>query len=515
VPSALARRRFLAQAAALAASPWLQACAGRAERPSFASDPFTLGVASGSPREESVVLWTRLAPRPLEGGGLDPVPLAVHWEVAHDEGFQRIARDGDAIASPDAAHSVHVEVERLEPGRDYFYRFRSGDATSPVARTRTAPRAGRGDERLRFAFGSCQQYEQGFFVAHRHLADEHPDLVLFLGDYIYESSWGRDFVRHHDGPAPRTLAEYRNRYAQYKTDRDLQRAHAVAPWIVTWDDHEVENDYADDRSETLDPDFLARRTAAYRAFFEHMPLRLPVLAAGGGMRIYDRFAWGALAEFHVIDDRQYRAHEACPKPGRGGSNVVTDAECGERLDPARTMLGREQEAWLDQGFARSRAAWNVLAQQTLMAPAGTPTAQGLVHWTDGWDGYPAARARLLESMSRHRLANPVVIGGDVHAQYFADLHLVPDDPRSPVVASELCGTSITSQGPGKYTMEQRLGANPWLRYGEGSLRGYTLVEATRDGLDAHLRAVQSVKHADSGVRTAKSVHVEAGQPGIA
>jgi alkaline phosphatase D len=512
VHSANARRRFLAQASALAAGSLLASWAARPQRASFASDPYTLGIASGAPREESVVLWTRLAPRPLEGGGLDPVPLAVRWQVAHDETFRRIAREGEEMALPDWAHSVHAEAEGLEPGRAYFYRFICGDAVSPVGHTRTAPRAGEGDERLRFAFASCQQYEQGFYVAHRHLAAEAPDLVIFLGDYIYESSWGRDHVRHHGAPIPFTLEEYRNRYALHKSDADLQLCHAAAPWIVTWDDHEVQNDYANDRSEELDPHFPARREAAYRAFYEHMPLPKSVLV-DGGYRIYDRFEWGALANFHVVDDRQYRSYEVCSKPGRGGGNVV-GAACTERLDPSRTMLGAAQESWLDAGFARSRARWNVLAQQTLMAPAGRQGKDGLMHWTDGWDGYPTARLRLLESMARHSLSNPVVIGGDVHAQYFADLHRDPEDLRSPIVATELCGTSITSQGPSAASVQAILQASPWIRYGTGSLRGYTLVELGRDGLDAHLRAVETVKRPQASIRTAESAHVAAGRPGL-
>jgi len=513
VHSIHARRRFLAQAAALAAASALPSCATRAQKPSFTSDPYTLGIASGSPREESVVLWTRLAPRPLEGGGLDPVPFTVRWQVAHDEGFQRIAREGQEIATPDGAHAVHAEAGGLEPGRAYFYRFICGDAVSPVGRTRTTPRAGQGDERLRFAFASCQQYEQGFYVAHRHLAAEQPDLVLFLGDYIYESSWGRDHVRHYGVANPYTLEEYRNRYAVHKGDADLQRAHAAAPWIVTWDDHEVQNDYANDRGEELDPNFLARRQAAYRAFYEHMPLRKSVLV-DGSYRIYDRFEWGALATFHVVDDRQYRAYEVCPKPGRGGSNVVCPA-CTERLDPSRTMLGAAQEAWLDAGFARSRARWNVLTQQTLMAPAGGRDKDGrLMHWTDGWDGYPAARAKLLDSMVRNALSNPVVIGGDVHAQYFADLHRDPEDIASPIVAAELCGTSITSQGPSAARVQAIMDASPWIRYGTGSLRGYTLVDVTRDGLEARLRAVDTVKRTEASIRTARTARVAAGRPGL-
>jgi len=262
--------------------------------------PFALGVASGSPRARSIVLWTRLAPLPLQGGGMEPVPCEVRWEIAADESFRRIVKSGAALASPERAHAVHVEVDGLDPAREYFYRFGTGDARSPTGRTRTAPAPGQGDERLRLAFASCQQFEQGYYGAHRHLADEGVDLVAFLGDYIYESSWGNDHVRKHGTPEPRTLADYRNRYALYRSDPNLQASHACAPWIVVWDDHEVENDYADDRSEELDPDFLARRAAAYRAYFEHMPLRASVLREGNEVRIYDRYEWGSLATIHAL-----------------------------------------------------------------------------------------------------------------------------------------------------------------------------------------------------------------------
>jgi alkaline phosphatase D len=406
-----------------------------------------------------------------------------------------------------------VEVEGLEPAREYFYRFTCGDATSKAGRTRTAPRTGQGDDKMRFAFASCQQYEQGFYAAHRHLVADAPDLVLFLGDYIYESSWGRDKVRQHNAAAPFTLADYRNRYALYKTDPDLQRAHAAAPWIVTWDDHEVENDYANDRGETLDPQFLARRTAAYRAFLEHMPLRKSVLRDGGEIRIYDRFAWGSLALFHVLDDRQYRSHQVCPKPGRGGSNVVGD-ECAERLDPKLTLLGAEQEAWLEQGFAQSRATWNVITQQTLFSPAGGKRNERVVHWTDGWDGYPAARERMLDSITRARPANPLIIGGDVHAQYFANVRGPMVQGRAPILAAELCGTSITSQGPSAKVVDAILAENADIRWANGSMRGYTLVDLTRTGMEAKLRALDNVKRADSGIRTAATYHAVAGRAGL-
>jgi alkaline phosphatase D len=508
------RRAFLIRAAALGAAAFLRPAAASGRMPPrFSSYPFTLGVASGAPRPDGFVIWTRLAPQPLTGGGLDPEPVEVRWEVAHDARFRRIAAQGSAIASPDAAHSVHVEVEGLAPRRGWHYRFMAGNEESATGRACTAPEAGARDARLRLAYASCQQYEQGYFVAHRHLANEDVDLVAFLGDYIYESSWGSAHVRKHGSDAPRTLAEYRDRYALYKADTDLQKSHAAAPWIVTWDDHEVENDWADDRSQTLDPDFLARRAAAFRAYLEHMPLRRSVLRGGGAMRIYGRHEWGSLATLHVLDDRQYRSHQVCPRPNRGGSNVV-GAECTARLDPALTLLGADQVRWLDEGLAASKARWNVLAQQTLFVPAGAPRDGVLKHWTDGWDGYPAARERLLRSIVERKPANPVIIGGDVHAMYAADVHARPGDNASPVVATELCGTSVTSQGPSRKSVDNILSANPHIRYGNGSDRGYVLVDIREHKLEAKLRGVASVKVQDSPISTVASFEVASGAPGV-
>jgi alkaline phosphatase D len=513
--AALASRRlFLRRAALAGATAFLHPRAAHAAaRPRFDAYPFALGVASGSPRPEGMVLWTRLAPKPLEGGGMDPQALEVRWEVASDAAFGRVLRRGTATAHPANAHAVHVEVDGLAPGREYFYRFVCGAEASGAGRTRTAPEPGRGDDRMRFAFASCQQYEQGYFVAHRHLAEEDADLVVFLGDYIYEASWGRDHVRKHGAPEPVTLEEYRNRYGLYKLDRDLQKSHAAAPWIVTWDDHEVENDYADDRSQKLDPAFLMRRAAAYKAFLEHMPLRRSVLRDGGGIRLYDRHAWGSLAQFHVLDDRQYRSHQVCPKPGRGGANVIGD-DCATRLDPSRTMLGAAQERWLDDGLGQSRALWNVIAQQTLFAPATRQGEKGPLYWTDGWDGYPAARQRLLTSIAQRRASNPLVISGDVHACYAANLHAHPGRPDSPIIATEFCGTSITSQGPSERAVAAILETNAHIRYGNGSVRGYSVIELRRDRLDGRLRAVQTVKHPDSPITTVAQVTMPEGKPGL-
>ena len=444
---------------------------------------------------------------------MDPEPCDVRWEIAPDASFRTIAQRGTFVATSQRAHAAHVEVEGLAPGREYFYRFHAGEATSPIGHTRTAPARGE-TASLRLAFGSCQQYEQGYFGAHRHLAEEHPDVVAFLGDYIYESSWGADLVRKHGSGETRTLADYRDRYALYKSDPDLQRAHAAAPWIVVWDDHEVQNDYADDRAETLEPDFLARRAAAYRAFFEHMPISPSVLRESGEVRIYDRFEWGALATIHALDDRQYRSHQACPRPGRGGS-VFAGPECTARLDERLTLLGAAQERWLDQGLAGARTRWNVIAQQTLFSQAGRTNPRGvLVHWTDSWDGYPAARERLIASIAARRPANPVFIGGDVHTNYVADIRARPGDKASPILATEFCGTSISSQGFNPKDVAATLAANPDMHLGDGTRRGYVVLDIRGAKLEARLRWVDSVKRPDMAVATFATFTVAEGRPGI-
>ncbi|OGA12926.1 MAG: hypothetical protein A3D95_00485 [Betaproteobacteria bacterium RIFCSPHIGHO2_12_FULL_69_13] len=499
----LDRRRFLRALVALGAA---RAVPLRAQ----ASFPFSLGVASGYPTPSGVVLWTRLT------GLLAPVAVAVRWEIAQDEAMRQVVASGSTEASPEWAHSVHVEANGLEPARRYFYRFTAAGAQSPIGRTRTAPAAGSDPGRLKFAFASCQHYEQGYYGAWRHVVADEPDLVAFLGDYIYESSWGRDHVRKHDAGEPYTLEDYRARYALYKSDPDLQAAHAACPWIVTWDDHEVDNDYADDRPEDgMDREsFLLRRAAAYRAYYEHMPLPERMRPQGPDMRIYTRLDWGALARFHVLDDRQYRSWHACPRPGRrGGSNTVDIEECVRLSNPNRTILGRAQERWLENSLAESRAGWNVLAQQTPMAQFDQKPGPGRRAWTDGWDGYPAARKRLLDFLAERRIANPVAIGGDVHSFNVNELKLDFDDSASPVVASELVGTSITSQAWPQVRLDQYRADNPHMLLVDSRFRGYTRVEVTPTLMRVDLRAMETVQRREAACGTLASFVVEDGTPG--
>lgn len=525
---ALTRRGFLGgltAGVALAASG-LWSCAAPKLPDLTGRDPFTLGVAAGEPGPGGFVLWTRLAPEPLwpdpaAPGGLTLGDVALRYEIASDAGMRAVVQSGTAVAEGAYAHSVHLEVRGLQPGRPYWYRFATPDAQSRIGRAWTAPAAGQAFGQLRFGFVSCANYEHGYFSAYRHLADQAPDLVLFLGDYIYEYvERNRPTVRRHsDDVEATTLPTYRNRYAQYRLDPDLQRLHAEAPALVTWDDHEVQDDYADRWAKSFDDpaDFLRRRAAAYQAFYEHMPLR-PSRSRpqGPALRLYDRFAFGDLVEFSMLDERQYRSREACARPpNAGGGHVEVDALCAERRDPSRSILGASQEAWLFDGLARSRARWNILAQGVLMAQLRqrVPLVGTVGHWTDAWDGYPASRDRLLAHVEASRVSNPVVISGDLHSFWVNDLKKDFDDFGSPTVATEFVGTSISSIGPPYTQFMEWMPDNPHVRFFDSRQRGYVFVELTPDRMTTHLRALSDVRDPRATASTLRSYVVEAGRPG--
>jgi alkaline phosphatase D len=520
------RRRFLRGAlAGTLGAPTLAGCVTPARPEVAGRDPFTLGVAAGEPAPDGFVLWTRLAPEPLWAdpaapGGLTGGDVALAYEIAGDPGMRTIVQSGQAVAEAAFAHTVHLEVRGLAPERPYWYRFTQGEFQSRVGRAWTAPPPGQPLRQLRFGFVSCANYEHGYFSAYRHLADEAPDLVLFLGDYIYEYvDRARPTVRRHsDDVEASTLPTYRNRYAQYRLDSDLQRLHAEVPALFTWDDHEVQDDYADQWSRSFeDPEtFLRRRAAAYQAYYEHMPLSpRRSRPRGPALRLYDRFAYGDLVEFSVLDGRQYRSREACyGPPDRGGGHFETDAWCPERREPGRSLLGAAQEAWLFDGLARSRARWNVLAQDVLMAQLRQRAILGIVgNWTDAWDGYPASRTRLLEHVVESHVANPVVVSGDLHSFWVNDLKRDFDDPRSATVATELVGSSVSSPGPSYGQFMRWMPDNPHVRYFESRQRGYVSVEVTPDRMTARLRAVSDVRNPRATVSTLRSYVVESGRPG--
>jgi alkaline phosphatase D len=479
-------------------------------RGSIRENPFRLGVASGDPAADGMVLWTRLAPDPLQGGGMEAVNVPVEWEIAEDEKFARIVRRGQAIATPGLAHSVHVEASGLKPNRPYWYRFRTGGFSSPVGATRTAPAAGQMAPRLRFAFASCQHWEQGLFTAYEHMLRENADLVVHLGDYIYEGTARENLVRKHNSAEIISLGDYRNRHALYKTDPALQAMHAAVPWIVTWDDHEVDNNYAGDIPEDKQTrtDFLERRASGYQAYYEHMPLRLDAKPVGSRMKLYRSVRYGNLAEFFVLDTRQYRTDQPC---GDG-----TKPLCGGELDPNAGMLGPEQEKWLIEGLGRSRAQWNVLAQQVLLARVDQEAGPGERLSMDQWSGYEAARKRLLAFLGERKPSNPVVITGDIHAHWAADLKTNFLDERSTTVGSELTGTSISSGGDGADLppgYEAIARENPHVKY-HSRRRGYVMCEFDSKQCRADYRVLDYVTRPGSPLKTGASFVIESGRPGL-
>ena len=528
----LNRRRFLTvagAAAALAFGTNLPDTAVAAGKPGtrgaagarrLDKDPFRLGVASGDPRSDSVVLWTRLAPEPYEpDSGMTDEAVAVTWELATDKDFAKVVAEGEETAHPEWKHSLHVVPEKLEADTSYWYRFKAGTWTSPTGRTRTAPAAGASTESLRFAFLSCQNFQHGYFTAHGHLAKEELNAVVFLGDYIYENAVAPDGGDRDDPdlklPAAHnaetvSLEQYRLRYALYHADPDLRAAHAAHPWIVTWDDHEVDNNYAGDISQDDDPkeEFLVRRAAAYRAYYENMPLRPPQRPEGPDLTLHRRLDYGTLARLHVLDSRQYRDDQS----NDDGWKVPTD----ETNDPKRTLLGAAQEKWLAQGWKDSGAVWDLVPQQVVLSRRyQNGTAPQKVSM-DAWDGYPAARQRFLDAAKSVPVENLVVLTGDVHVGYAFDIKQDFDDPKSKNAGVELVATSVASGGDGAEKPDDwadQTKANPHMKFYDGR-RGYVVVTLDRQKLRADFRTVGKVTAPGAPVTTAASFESRKGDPGL-
>jgi len=510
--SRVERRRLLT--AAVLAPFLVVAPVVRAARQRFVDYPFRLGVSSGSPTPTSVVLWTRLCADPLHGGGIDDQRIRVTWELADDERFASVRQRGEWYTSADLAHSAHVEVSGLAPNRPYWYRFFVGDAVSPTGRTRTLPASHELPSGARFATASCQHFEQGYFHAYRGLIADEPQFLIFLGDSIYESSWGDDPVRSHVGGVARSLDAYRNRHAQYRCDPDLAAAHAAFPWIVTLDDHEVENDWAGDLSQHRDPQFALRKAAALQAFFEHMPLPLSAIKAGGSLELYTSWDIGRLARINLLDTRQFRDPQPCPRPGISGANTVSDELCPARNGVGRTLLGARQQRWLESQLTRSPATWNVLAQPTLFSPLHQLRDGVTNHYTETWDGYPKARQGVIDTIVRQRVKNPLILGGDVHCTYAMDVREHPDRDSSKTVATEFTGTSITSAGFPQKSVDGFLAFNPHARFANSDDHGYLLFDVSAQRTAVRLRTVTSVKERDAPLSTRASFVVEAGKPGV-
>ncbi len=480
----------------------------------FERYPFSLGVASGDPSADGAVIWTRLAPSPLDGGGMPTNLIEVGFEVAEDERFGAVVQAGSALARPELGHAVHVELRGLKPARHYWYRFHAGGVVSPVGRTKTAPGTGDKVDRLYFGSCGCSNYEAGYFTAYRHMAEEAFDFIYHCGDYIYESGAGGrqepDWVRQHLGGEPYTLVDYRNRYALYKSDPDLMAAHASAPFIVSWDDHEVDNDWASgfDQDGTPPEIFLFRRAAAYQAYYEHMPLRRRSLPTPVHLQLYRQLSFGQLLNLNVLDTRQYRSKQVC----HGGYLK----SCPDRFDPYRSLLGIEQEAWLFERLGESKTSWNVIAQQVPMFSLDQAAAGMGRYHMDKWDGYDATRKRLFKTLEERRTANPVILSGDVHTHWAADLKAMPDDPASATIGAELTASSITSGGDGSAELDfwpVIKADNPQIHY-HSNRRGYIASELTPSCWSASFKTLDSVTRTNQPVKNAKIAVVELGRNGV-
>jgi alkaline phosphatase D len=519
----LARRRRMsrriftgASLTTLTAAGVLGAQSARADGAWRQQDPFTLGVASGDPTSSSVVLWTRLAvdPHALDGrGGMPAVPVEVRWELARDERFRDIVRRGTETARPEEAHSLHVELEDLPADSEFFYRFRCGRHVSRTGRALTTPAPG-STRNLRMVHLSCSHWEGGWFTAYRRAAEDRPDLVFALGDYIYEGGPGTSGVRTHPHRLCTTLEDYRLRYATYRTDPDLQELHATAPWIVTWDDHEIQDNWAGVHPKDGVPTdaWMARRIAAQQAYYENMPLRRTSAPVGSSIQLFRRLHWGDLATFHVLDTRQYRDLQACHDGGR----TWWFTDCAEQEDPARTLLGADQMQWLQDGMIAASTTWQLLAQSVFFAKRDNAAGPTTTMSSDGWDGYRADRDQVVRTWAEHEVATPVVLTGDVHVHFANELKADFWEPDSPTLGVELVTTAITSGGDGSDVVsgeETVLAENPHIKYIR-SRRGYVLSEYSTEELRVEYKTLAAVTRPGEEIGVDRTYVVPAGEPAL-
>ncbi|MFN3609764.1 MAG: alkaline phosphatase D family protein [Hyphomonas sp.] len=479
---------------------------------------FSLGVASGSPRPESVILWTRLAPDPLNGGGMSPGKAEVRVRVARDAAMRDIIRD-ELVATSDAkAHSVHYKAEGLEPGREYWYQFSFDGEDTVIGRTRTTnPK----DTEARIALAYCQSYEAGFYAAYRDMAEWAPDLVIHTGDYIYEGGIGKlgatmrdvgggerrlfETVRLHNSSEIVSLWDYRNRYALYKSDADLQAAHAAAPWIVAMDDHEIDNNWAgdipQDPEKQTDLEFKVRKRAAFQAYYEHMPIEAPPVITGmdSGLQMYGLYRLGP-AQVHLLDTRQFRTNQPC---GDGRK-----AYCEEAMDPAQTLMGKAQEDWLYRELKQSGAPYNLIATQVWFTPYryNAPPEAPVMNF-DSWDGYPLARQRLADVLAQG-VKNPVFLTGDWHTAMASTVYQTPFDTKSKRIGHELVGASISSGCPWARDMEIMRDANPHVSHLNGNKRGYLRLTVKKNDCIGDFRIVSDAGRADSSVTSELEIRVK-------
>jgi alkaline phosphatase D len=512
---------------ALAGAIGVALSASLATRPAHASTGsiFKLGVASGDPWPDGVVLWTRLVRDVLASdGGMGDAPVEVVWEVARDERLQDVVRTGVTLAMPEVAHSLHIEVAGLEPGRTYWYRFRAENAESPVGRTRTAPAPGQPVSRLRFAAAACQHWMYGHWAAYRRMVDDDVDFVLHLGDYIYEAPSSsaaavRQKVRDVPIDVPKTPADYRRMHAWYKTDPAIQAVHAACPWIAIWDDHDVENDYAGDHAPGRPPTaaFLRQRAAAYQAYWEHMPLRNAQRPLGPDALLYRRLKFGSLIDLIMLDERQYRSPLPCPPPAPAldRSRLVSASECADAFDPQRTMLGPSQESWLARSLVEpAHARWLLIGQQLMFSPFERKMKSGTGFSTDGWEGYAAAHQRVVDLIAARPSRDTVVLGGDIHGFVASNVPSRLENTRSDVVAAHVVCGAISSRLGDHGSYVESLPNNPHIQFVDAQRHGYTRCTFTPDHASFEFRAVDDIRDPMSGLNTLATFETKWGVAGL-
>lgn len=479
--------------------------------------PFSLGIASGDPTPDGFVIWTRLAPEPLEPhGGMPMGTMPVKWEVANDDWFRDIVASGEAVARPELGHSVHVEVAGLQPDRPYWYRFEAGGERTMRGRARTLPLASSSPQALRFGVAGCQAYEQGYYTAFRHLAREDLAFVYHYGDYIYEyrgdplsPSSGEGGisqpVRQHVGALIHSLDDYRRRYAQYKMDLDLQRAHAAHAFFMSFDDHEVDNNWVSDIDRNAIPPeiFRFRKAAAFQAWYEHMPVRRSQLPNGAAIQLYRSARFGDLAELNFLDTRQYRTNQPC---GDGFQPV-----CAAVRAQQAAVLGAEQEAWLARNLQSRDARWNCLAQQVMMMSIDRrrrpDEAPEKIMNMDTWASYEVPRQRLLNRLAG--LENTIVLTGDEHQNWAGLLH----DDRDRPSAVEFVATSISSGGNGQDLRpgsDVILAGNPQLKF-LNDQRGYLTCDVTPQEWRTHFMVMDQVTQPDGNISKRATLGVPNGE----
>lgn len=475
----------------------------------FSANPFTLGVASGDVTQDSMVLWTRLAPEPLAAdGGLGHDPIPVRWELFEEQGMQAPVRQGNAVAVPQLAHSVHVDIRGLEPGREYWYRFSVGAHSSAAGRTKTLPALDSQAASIRFVTASCQNYAHGYFVAYDHIVAENPDFVLHLGDYIYETSYGVNVRKHETEDMPLTLDGFRRRHALYKTDENLKRAHARLPFFATLDNHDAVID--------TDPSRLAIRAAAYQAWYEHMPIR------GYGGTGDNRFLLrriihaGGLAQISLLDTRQFRDSQyLCPNndPAYGFGNYRE--RCPELFAEERTMLGHQQEMWLENNILTNQAPWKVIASTGVFSPFHLDIDDKTFNFAGSWDGYPANRDRVVDAINRSNSGHTVILSGDMHSFWAIDgMESAAETDRFP--GAEFVTSSISANWPEQMDkpITDNLVRNPQIKFYEPDKRGYLLHDVSAQEWRTTMCAVHDVRHTQSSVFDLARFVVENGKPGL-